>query len=224
MTEMVTVYVMGKEYKVPKGLTIMRAMEYIGYKFIRGAGCRAGFCGACATVYRLKGDYRIRNALACQQIVEDGMYLAQIPFYPPKKATYDIKKIKPDVNTILTHYPEVARCVSCNSCTKICPQELDVMDYVQAAIRGDIERVADLSFDCIMCGLCTSRCPAEITQYYVAILCRRLYGRYLAPRAKHVQKRIREIQSGKFDKEMKKIMKMSKEQLKKLYAEREIEK
>ena len=48
--KMVRIYIMGKEYKVPAGLTIMKAMEYAGYRYIRGAGCRAGFCGACATV------------------------------------------------------------------------------------------------------------------------------------------------------------------------------
>ena len=48
---MVNVYLMGKKYEVPEGLTIMGAMEYAGYKLVRGCGCRNGFCGACATVY-----------------------------------------------------------------------------------------------------------------------------------------------------------------------------
>ena len=41
--EMVSVYIMGKEYRVPAELTIMKAMEYAGYKLVRGAGCRGGF-------------------------------------------------------------------------------------------------------------------------------------------------------------------------------------
>jgi len=49
----VEVFIMGKSYKVPAGLTIMKALEYAGYRFVRGCGCRAGFCGACATVYRI---------------------------------------------------------------------------------------------------------------------------------------------------------------------------
>ena len=75
------------------------------------------------------------------------------------------------------------------------------MQYVQAAMRGDIEEVARLSFECIMCGLCASRCPAEIVQYNVAILCRRLYAKYMAPKAKHVASRVKEIEAGKFDAE-----------------------
>jgi len=71
----VKIYIMGKEYEVPEGITIMKAVEYAGYQYIRGAGCRGGFCGACATIYRLKGDYRLYTALACQTTVKDGMYL-----------------------------------------------------------------------------------------------------------------------------------------------------
>ena len=46
MEEMVHVYFFGKQYQVPKALTIMRAMEYAGYQLVRGCGCRNGFCGA----------------------------------------------------------------------------------------------------------------------------------------------------------------------------------
>ena len=54
MEEMVTVYLLGKKYSVPATLTIMDAMEYAGFKLVRGCGCRSGFCGACAVIYRLK--------------------------------------------------------------------------------------------------------------------------------------------------------------------------
>ena len=56
MQEMVNVYFFGKQYSVPAELTIMTAMEYAGYKLVRGCGCRHGFCGACATIYRIKGN------------------------------------------------------------------------------------------------------------------------------------------------------------------------
>ncbi|MCD6473662.1 MAG: 4Fe-4S dicluster domain-containing protein [Thermoplasmata archaeon] len=221
--KMVRIYIMGKEYLVPAGLTIMKAIEYAGYRYIRGAGCRAGFCGACATVYRKLGDYKLYANLACQTTVEDGMYLVQLPFVPANKATYDIEKVKPDENAILQYYPEVARCVSCNTCTKACPQGLEVMDYIQAALRGDIKKTAELSFDCIQCGLCAIRCPAEIAHYHVGQLARRIYGKYMMPKAKHLQERIKEIEAGKFDDEIKKLMKMGVKRLKELYNKREIE-
>ncbi len=222
--EMVTIYVMGKGYEVPKDLTIMKAMEYAGYRFVRGCGCRGAFCGACGTVYRTKDDYRLKVGLACQEMVQDEMYLAEIPFFPGNKATYNVDRLKPSSETVLKFYPEVFRCLSCNACTKACPQDIEVMEYIQAALRGDIEKAADLSFDCILCGLCASRCPAEIVQYNVALLCRRLYSAKIAPRAKHLDKRVKEIKRGKFDKELAKLMKMKKSQLAKLYSEREIQK
>ncbi|MEN6584702.1 MAG: 2Fe-2S iron-sulfur cluster binding domain-containing protein, partial [Sulfuricella sp.] len=60
----ITVYIMGKAYEVPAEATIMGAIEYAGHQIIRGAGCREGYCGACATIYRLPGDYKIRTGLA----------------------------------------------------------------------------------------------------------------------------------------------------------------
>ncbi len=221
--EMVPIYIMGKRYEVPAGLTIMKAMEYAGYKLIRGVGCRGGFCGACATVYRIADDPKLYVGLACQTVVQPEMYLAQIPFFPAEKAIYDINKLKPEPETIFRIYPQVLRCLGCGTCTKSCPQELDVRAYMAAAMRGDIARVADLSFDCIMCGLCSARCPAEEPQYNIAILCRRLYGKYLAPRSKHLEERLKELREGKFDEEMKKMKSLSLDELRKMYNEREIE-
>ncbi len=215
--ETVKIYIMGKEYRVPAGLTIMKAMEYAGYRFIRGSGCRAGFCGACATIYRLEGDYKLYTALACQTSVIDGMYLAQLPFVPANKAIYDVNKVRAEGNVLMVYYPEIARCVSCNTCTKACPQEIEVMDAIQAAVKGDIVSVAELTFECIQCGLCAVRCPAEIPQYHVFQLARRLYGKYILKPAKHVEERLKEIKSGKFNEEMEKLMRTSREELRKMY-------
>jgi len=221
--EKVRIYIMGREYKVPAGLTIMKAMEYAGYRFVRSCGCRGGFCGACATIYRVKGDYKLRVALACQETVEDGMYISQIPFTPAEKPMYNLEELRPSANVFLEYYPEIAKCVSCNTCTKACPQDLEVMDYVQAALRGDFQEVASLSFDCIACGLCATRCPAEIVPYNIALLARRLYGKYVMPKAKHVEERIKEIESGKFNEEIQKLMDIGLRDLKEIYEKREIE-
>ena len=38
--KMVTVYLLGKKFSVPEDLTIMRAMEYSGFRLVRGyIGC-----------------------------------------------------------------------------------------------------------------------------------------------------------------------------------------
>ena len=63
MEKMVNVYFFGKKYSVPADLTIMTAMEYAGYTIKRGCGCRHGFCGACATIYRIKGQNELKTCL-----------------------------------------------------------------------------------------------------------------------------------------------------------------
>jgi heterodisulfide reductase subunit C len=221
--KMVTIYVMGKKHRVPADLTIMKAMEYAGHQFRRGAGCRGGFCGSCATIYRKKGSYKLLGALACQKMVEDGMYIAQIPFSPAEKKPYKLDELKADAATFLEYYPEIARCLACNTCTKACPQDLQVMDFVQAALRGDITTVAKLSFDCLSCGLCAVRCPAEIVPYNVGQLGRRLYSRYVVGPTEHVLRRVQEVEEGKFDEEIKNLRALDKAGLKKLYDTRDME-
>ena len=219
----IPIYIMGKKYEVPETLTIMKAMEYAGFQFLRGCGCRGGICGACPTVFRKKGDYKLYFGLACQTVVEPDMYLAQIPFYPANRAVYDINSIKPTAEAIFALYPELFRCVACNNCTKACPMDVEVMDYISALKQGDIARAAMLSFDCIQCGLCASRCMGELPQYHIAQLARRIYGKYIQPRAEHLKKRVEEIESGKYSELLNKLVDMSKEELEKLYLERERE-
>jgi formate hydrogenlyase subunit 6/NADH:ubiquinone oxidoreductase subunit I len=220
---MVTVYIMGKAYRVPADATIMGAIEYAGYQIKRGAGCREGFCGACATVYRMPGDYKIYTGMACMTLVQDGMWLSQLPAIPAQRPVYDLDELKANVQTFQKLYPEIFRCVACNTCTKACPQDLEVMDYIQAAKRGDVEKVMDLSFDCLSCGLCAIRCPAEIVHYNVGILGRRLYGKYLVKKSEHLEKRIKEVKAKKYDSEYKEMMKMKKDELKKKYYARDSE-
>lgn len=221
---MVNVYLMGKKYQVPEGLTIMGAMEYAGYQLVRGCGCRNGFCGACATVYRIKGERELHAALACQTTVEENMYVATLPFFPLEKQVYDINKIKPDAQVMMQLYPEIYSCIGCNACTKSCTQGLNVMQYIAAAQRGDFAACARMSFDCVMCGVCSSRCPAGISHPQVAELARRINGKYLMPEAKHLTERVKEIEDGLCQAEMEAIMAKPLEELKELYNHRDIEK
>ncbi len=207
----IPIYVMGKKYEVPETLTIMKAMEFAGFRFLRGAGCRGGICGACPTVYRKAGDYKIYYGLACQTVVEADMYLAQIPFFPANRASFELEDMNGFADAIHALYPELFRCVACNQCTKACPMGVDVLGYISALKQGNLEKAARLSFDCIQCGLCASRCMGEIPQYHIAQLARRVFARHIQPQAEHLAVRAKNIEAGHYD------------ALEKLYVERERE-
>jgi len=219
----IPVFIMGKRYSVPETLTIMKAMEYAGFTFLRGAGCRGGICGACPTVYRLAGDYKLNFGLACQTVVQPNMVLAQIPFYPANRAVFALEEIDGTAEAIHALYPEVFRCVACNACTKTCPMDVRVMDYISAVKQGNIVQAAEISFDCIQCGLCASRCMGELPQYHIGQLARRIYGKYLQPKADHLKRRVSDIDSGKYDQLLDDLTAMEKSQLETDYVERERE-
>jgi Fe-S oxidoreductase len=221
--ELIPIYVMGKRYDVPDSLTIMKALEYAGYKYIRGCGCRGGICGACGTVYRKPGDYHIRVGLACQTVVEPDMYLTQIPFFPAIRSSYNFEEISADATEVHKLYPELFRCVACNACTKVCPMDVQVMDYVAAIKQGDLKKANELSFDCIQCGLCTSRCMAEMAQYHIAQMVRRIHGSKITPRAEHLQTMVDNIAAGKFDEGIEKLKTMDEETMKDVYQNRQQE-
>ena len=224
MENFVNIYLYGKKYSVPSELTIMGAMEYAGYQLVRGCGCRNGFCGACATIYRIKGDKELKVCLACQTKVEEGMFIATLPFFPLVKQVYDMDKISTNETVMMQLYPEIYSCIGCNACTKSCTQGLNVMQYIAYAQRGEFEKCAEESFDCVMCGVCSSRCPAGISHPQVGLLARRITGKYLAPKSEHLENRVKEIENGTFQELLESLMQKPIEEMKELYNNREIEK
>jgi len=224
MQEFVKVHFDGKEYDVPGDLTIMTAMEYAGFQLVRGCGCRHGFCGACGTIYRIAGKNALNFVLACQTQVEDGMYVATLPFFPLDNKTYEIADMAPSVDAMMNLFPEIFACVACNSCTKSCSRGLEVMQYIAYAKRGDLEKCAHASFDCVACGICAARCPAGISHPLVGLLARRLTGRLIAPKSVHLSERVADIADGKFDAAIDEMMARPLDEMRELYNTREIEK
>lgn len=224
MEKMIDVFLMGKKYEIPGNLTIMDAMEYAGYQLVRGCGCRNGFCGACVVIYRVKGKGDLQSCLACQTKVEANMYIATLPFFPLEKKVYDMEKIAPTEQIMMQLYPEIYSCIGCNACTKVCTQDLKVMQYIAYAQRSEYEKCAEESFDCVMCGVCSARCPAGISHPQVAMLARRLNGKYISPKTMHLENRVNEIQNGEFKALLENLMQKPVQEMKELYNTREIEK
>ena len=217
--KMISIYVMGKRFTVPEDLTILKALEFSGFKITRGCGCRGGVCGACATVYRKKGDYRIITGLACQTVIEPEMNLVQLPYISANKPSYAVREMDPDSLDIVKTYPELMRCMGCNACTKSCPVDIPVMNYISAAIRGDLKQVVELSIECVMCGLCAARCPAELSPHNIALFIRRLYGAHKLMKSTQLEKRVKDIEQGVYSAEMLALKKTDNKKLQEMFNE-----
>jgi CO dehydrogenase/acetyl-CoA synthase alpha subunit len=152
------------------------------------------------------------------------MYIATLPFFPLVKEVYNINEIPVDQTVMMQLYPEIYACIGCNACTKACTKKLNVMQYIAYAQRGDFEKCAEESFDCVMCGVCSSRCPAGISHPQVAMLARRINGKYLAPTCNHLNERVQEIKDGTFNDLIEALMQKPIEDIKELYNNRDIEK
>jgi len=216
---MIPIYVMGKKYEVPKGLTIMKALEYSGYRLTRGCGCRGGVCGACVTIYRKKDEYKWQIGLACQTVVQENIFLVQLPYVPAHKALYNLNTLEPSEKQVVSLYPELLRCMGCNTCTRSCPMDLEVMNYVSAALVGDWETVKKLSMDCIMCGMCAARCPGELAPFNIAMLVRRMVGKNSHKTPADLAKRLQDIENGVFQPELDRLKGMQKEEMLAMYKE-----
>lgn len=223
-TKTIIIYLFGKRYRVPDNLTMLKALEYCGYPSTRGVGCRHGFCGACAMVYRIRGERQLHYCLGCETMVRDHMYISTLSNFPTEKQCYDIEEIDPTPEMIMHLYPEIYSCISCNTCTNTCTQGLDVMGYIHDAQRGDFKACAEKSFNCIMCNCCSSRCPAGISHSEVAMLARRINGKYLEPESEELLERVEELKEGKLLDDVTALMNRSDDDIRNLYNSRQIEK
>jgi ferredoxin len=221
---LVPIYFYGKRYEAPESFTIMQAYEYTGHQYTRGCGCRGGACGACAALFFVPGTPALQAGLACQTQVVAGMSVIQLPSFPTRPRPYELEALSADTASITQSYPELLNCMGCNTCTKMCPQEIKVMECMAAALRGDITRVAEESMSCVMCGLCAARCPAELSPYHITLLGRRLYGKYLQSRYRNLPSRLKEIEAHTFDAPLEELMAADKDTFTEVYKRQQADK
>ena len=154
------------------GQTVMDAMIAAGINVIGHIGCKGGVCGACACLVK-RTDGKVKASLACRTVAEDKMTV----LFPESKAIpvkYDFDKLTTCGKQIAELYPEIYNCVNCGKCTENCVRGIDVRKMIENAKYGDLEKIAEMSFDCIACGACSFNCPAKINHAEVGLLARRL--------------------------------------------------
>lgn len=154
-----------------------------------------------------------RRNFACS-LKASSMHMHSFPFV---KALYDVDDLKVEANQIKELYPEIEKCIGCNTCTTVCPQDLQVMEYVTAALKGDYEKVAGHSLGCIMCTICGTQCPGELVPFYIALLCRRIYGAHMTTKDNFLPKRLDDIENNVFEKELNELMVMEEDSFEELY-------
>ena len=60
-------------------------------------------------------------------------------------------------------------CIGCNACTKACTQDLNVMQYIAYAQRGELREMCRGIFDCVAADARLVRCPAGISHPMVGL-------------------------------------------------------
>lgn len=225
ITHTVTIRYDDETYRVPARHTILSALERVGMAFVRGVGCRGGVCGACAALYRIKGSHELKAALICQELVQEGMEIMPMPYFPQKKEPHRLEPEAGDnpAYRVLTLYPEVNRCIMCGECSRICPMHIDVMGYVGMIKRGDLKGAAAESFTCIQCQACVARCPAQISQPNAALAARRHHGRFQLPLAEHLTRTLERQESPEWKRAFRRLRRLDGEALQILYQRRERE-
>ena len=205
-SQRIRVEIQGKQYQVPKGISMLQAYWFIGQEPIHGVGCLGGVCGACTVSFQSKESPQTQTGLACQIPIQDGMSFGLLPITPKKIKKYQLSSLQDPGAELLRLFPETKRCVSCRACTVVCPQDIEVMDGVLSMIRGNLESAADLFYNCVMCGLCSMVCDVGISPQLLGLYARRVVGRDLAQQEGQLMKRVKEIAEGAFDQEWEKIL------------------
>lgn len=209
-TKEITVEIMGKFYSVPEGLTMLQAMWHTGHELTRGVGCLGGICGACSASYTTKDSTKIKNALGCQTLVEEGMSFSLVSsYYPNRKIPYDYKALEEPKQDLFRYYPESALCRNCDACTVACPKGIDVRAAVWKAVFGDFKDCAEHFLPCVMCSLCVQVCIADIAPNQVGVFVRRAQGIFYENKSPQLKLRIDEIDNGDYDQEWERILSLS---------------
>ena len=152
------------------------------------------------------------------------MYVATLPFFPLVKQVYDMQTVPVSQQVMMQLYPEIYACIGCNACTKSCTQELNVMQYIGLRSAGDFVRLCRGIFRLRHVRRLLGPVPAGISHPQVAMLARRINGKYLAPKSRHLEQRVQEIENGSFQDLLEALMDKPLEEMQELYNRRDIEK
>jgi hypothetical protein len=77
--ELVVIKILGKEFRVPKGNMLLRALQYLAPENVAmGRFCWNEECQYCRVSYKLKPESEPRQALSCKLMVQPGMEVVEV--------------------------------------------------------------------------------------------------------------------------------------------------
>jgi len=197
-SETLSVTINGRQIEAVPGVSIIQAMWRAGIPKVEGVGCLEGVCGSCRSMVQRKDDYCVDMELACQTIVEDGMQVTTMDYFPFTHHTYLLKDfdnswdLQAQFNEV---FPEAKHCRHCGGCDRACPKGLDVQLGVELAVQGNFRDAGDKFAECVMCNLCMQACPERISPNHVGTFSRRMTA-YFRLRPPNLISRLEEMRRG----------------------------
>lgn len=190
----------GREVAADPSKSIVQAFAESGGTLVSNVGCMGqGVCGSCRCMVRRKDEKDVNMELGCETHVEDGMQVAFVSYFQPKRPhVYDLNEVHDSwalfekINEI---FPQARSCRHCSGCDRACPRDIDVQKGVELAVNGDVHGAAEIFSECIMCNLCTLACPERIRPNHLGLFLRRASSA-LSLRPVDLMQRLQEIESG----------------------------
>jgi succinate dehydrogenase/fumarate reductase-like Fe-S protein len=190
----------GREVSADPSKSILQAFSESGGTLVSNVGCMGqGVCGSCRCMVRRKDDQQVNMELGCETQVEDGMQVAFVSYFQPKRPhVYDMKDVQDSwslYNKMNEIFPQARNCRHCSGCDRACPRGIDVQKGVELAVNGDLSGAAEVFAECIMCNLCTLACPERIRPNHLGLFLRRATTA-MSLRPVDLMQRLQEIETG----------------------------
>jgi len=188
----------GKNISAPPGLSVIQALWYANYPQVKNVGCLSGACGSCRVLVRSPDLSDVTAALACQLIMENGMYVNFLSSPNGNQKYYKIEEINKyeNVDRIFQEvFSEAKNCRHCGGCNVTCPAGIDVEQGVVLAAKSQYAAAGELFMSCVQCNLCETACPESIAPNHLGSFCRRVSTSF-SNRPPNLERQLRKIRSG----------------------------
>ena len=76
---LVTIKIEDRQFQVPENSNLLRALQFLGISLLNAKLCWNGECENCLFAFTEGDNNDVKRALACRQLIFDGMVIDQLP-------------------------------------------------------------------------------------------------------------------------------------------------